>query len=56
MIHDDVADILIIFGLITFGKVKLYPLSSIIRSVIHEVMTRLIFVDQERKLGGGMWL
>ena len=42
-----------IFGLVAFGRFELYPTSSIIRSVIHRAMTRLIFVGEVGKLGGG---
>ena len=43
-----------IFELVTFAKVKLHPPSFIMRSVIHQAMTHLIFVVEAGKLGGGM--
>jgi hypothetical protein len=54
----------LIFGLVTFAKVKLPPPSFIIRSVIYQAMTYLIIVPKVGKLGGGnlgklrggMWL
>ena len=62
--HDDLAVILMIFGLVTFSKVILHPLSSARRSAIHQAITCLIFVPEVGKsrgnnlgkLGGGMWL
>ena len=39
-----------------FAKVKLHPLPSVMRSVIHWVMAYLIFVLKVGKWGGGMWL
>ena len=55
---------MMIFRLVTSAKVKLHPPSFIIRSVINQDMTHLIFereVGKLRggdlcKLGGGMWL
>ena len=35
-----------IFGLVTFAKVKLHPSLSTIRSAIHQAMTCLIFVHE----------
>jgi hypothetical protein len=43
-----------IFGLVTFINIKLHPPSFIIRSAIHQAMTRLIFVHEVGKLGGGI--
>jgi hypothetical protein len=45
-----------IFGLVTFAKIKLHPSSSIIRSSIHQSMKHLIFVVEVGKLGGSTWL
>ena len=45
-----------IYGLVTFTKIKLHPSSSIIRSDTHQFMTHLIFMSEVGKLGGGMWL
>ena len=53
VIHDDLATALMIFGLVTFAKVKLHPPSSIMSSAIHRAMTQLIFVHEVGKLGGG---
>ena len=49
--YGDIVAVLMIFEL-----VKLHPPSSIMRSVIHQVMTRLIVVYEVSKLGGNMWL
>ena len=56
MIHDDLAAALMIFRLVVFAKFKLHPQSCIMRNAIHRAMTRLIFVLEVGKLGGGMWL
>jgi hypothetical protein len=40
------------FGLVIFVKVKLHATSFIMRSAIHRVVTRLIFVSKVGKLGG----
>ena len=45
-----------IFGLVTFAKVELHPLISIMRSAIHRIMTCLIFLHEVGKLGGNMWV
>ena len=45
-----------VFGFVAFTKIKLHPLSSIIRSAIDQAMTQLIFVGKVGKLGGDMWL
>ena len=52
------------FGLITFIIVKLHPPSSIMKSAIHQAMTRFFFMSEIGKLGsdnlgelgGNMWL
>ena len=54
--HSDLAVTLHDIVLVTFTRVKLHPPSSIMRSAIHRAMTRLIFVPEVGKLGGGMWL
>jgi hypothetical protein len=54
--HGDLADVLMILGLVTFAKIKLQPPSFITRSAIHLAMTHLLFVVGVGKLGGGMWL
>ena len=45
-----------LFGLVTFAKVKLHQPFFMIKSVIHWAMTRLIFVFEVGKLGGNIWL
>ena len=47
---------MMIFGLISLEKFKLHSSSSIIRSAIHEVMARLIFVPKVGKSRDNMWL
>ena len=42
-----------IIGLDTFVKIKPHPSSSIIKSIIYQAMTNLIFVGKVSKLGGG---
>ena len=56
MIHGDLATALMIFRLVTLAKSKLHPQSCIMRNATHRAMTRLIFVLEVGKLGGGMWL
>jgi hypothetical protein len=43
-------------GLVTFGKSQVHPPSSIMRSVVHQALTCVIFVLEVGKLEGGMWL
>ena len=50
--HGDLAVVFMIFGLITFPKVKLQPPPLIIRNAIHQTMTHLIFVHEV----GNMWM
>ena len=42
-----------IFGLVTFAKVKLHPSPSTIRSAIHQAMKRLIFAHEVDRLEDG---
>ena len=42
-----------IFGLVTFVKIKLHPSSSITRSANHQVVTQFIFVGDVGKLEDG---
>ena len=53
VVHGVLVASLMIFGLVTFTKVKLHPPSFIMRSIIHWVMTRLIFMHEVSILGGG---
>lgn len=55
-IHGDLAIALIIFGPVTFTKIKLHSPPSIFKSAIQRAMTCLIFVGEVAKLGGNMWL
>ena len=50
--HVDLATALMIFGLVTFAKIKLHPPSFKMRNAIHRVMTCLIIVPNVCKLGG----
>ena len=50
VIHGDLATTLMIFGLVTFVKVKPHPPSSIIKCAIHQALTLLIFVQEVGKL------
>jgi hypothetical protein len=56
VIHGDLAVPLMVFGLVTFAKVKLHPPSVIMRSPLHRAMTCLNLVAEVAILGGGMWM
>ena len=56
LIHNDLATTLMIFGLVTFAKVKLHLPSFIIRNAIHRALTRLVFVPEVGNLEGSMWV
>jgi hypothetical protein len=56
ILHVDLVATMMIFGLVTFAKIKLHPPSFINRSAIHRATTRLSFLGEVVKLGGSMWV